>query len=93
VPIPIAVDPDREGLADEFERLAGLVRTVASDPNAPAPLISLGVIHGHVKNAADTLQAGIDAGGVSPDQIAGIGDEFASIATELHKARQGRHPH
>jgi hypothetical protein len=90
VPIPFAADTDREGVADEFERLAGLVRSVASDPNAPAPSISFEVIHGHVKKAADTLQAGVDAQSVTPDQIAAIGDEFASIATELHKARQGK---
>lgn len=83
MPIPIAMDADTTQVSDQLKRLAQSVKNIHKGGGHNPPKANLGGIAGHLKNVADTLDAGNAAGSVSADQYRTMADSFQAIADEL----------
>ena len=91
MPIPFAIETDRQRVADALEEMAKLVLRIAADPHAPAPRASLSAIAGRFERVDKLLEAGVAGGGVRPAQIRSIATQFEAVARELRKG-EGRRP-
>ncbi|TMF37841.1 MAG: hypothetical protein E6I27_08335 [Chloroflexi bacterium] len=85
MPIPFMADDDRNEIANQLERIAGLVKNITAEESPPNPHEEMASIRDRLRGIGDALEEGTIAHGVTRDQIHTIAAHFEGIGGDLRK--------